>query len=142
MNKHTIGKTLLIALHFFVLLLVGLYVVVASSILPDNLFHVPYEPSGMQMIYYMYSFPLFLIARLIHWITSVKLNIRKIYALNFMLIWSLFFCLFIYVDQVIHISNGLNLLYRGSLLIALISVGLLAASLFLQLKDITHVGKD
>lgn len=142
MNKQNIGKTLFITLHFFVLLLVVFYVIVASSNLPDNMFHVPYEPSGAQMLYYMYSFPLFLIASFIHLIINIKLKIKKIFALNFLLIWSLFFGLIMYVDQVIHISKGFDVLYRGSLLIAVVSVGLLAASLFLQLKYITNVRKD
>ena len=99
-----------------------LYVYISCSIKDNNIFHIPYEPSGMQLLYYFISLPFFVILSFLSQMHSYYFNLRKSLYPSIIIIWFCYFVLIIYVDMVIHFSKGNDLLYYGSLTISFFSI--------------------
>lgn len=137
--KKRVGIISLVLIHAFLVLLIIGYVNIACSTKSDNLFRVPYEPSGIQMLYYYFTFPIFIVITAINYFLNIWLNIKKVYAINSLIIW-LMFCIFIeYIDDVVHFPSGNELFYQGSLFIALISLALLIISAYWQIEGVHRI---
>lgn len=105
----------------------------------DNLFHVPYEPSGGQMLYYYFNMPIFIAITAINYFLNIWLKIRKIYAINPLIIWFIFYIFIEFIDNFVHFPFGNELLYEGSLYIALVSLFLLIFSAYWQIKEVLKI---
>ena len=99
-----------------------MYVSVACSIKIDNVFHMPYESSGMQLAYYYISFPFFVILSFLSQLHSYYFNLEKSLFPSIIIIWLFYFILITYIDEVIHFSKGNDLLYYGSLILSCFSI--------------------
>lgn len=133
--KKRIGIISIILIHVFLFILLIGYVDIACSTKSDNLFGVPYEPSGIQMLYYYFTLPIFIVLAAINYFLNSWLKIKKWYAINSLIIW-LLFCGFIeYVDDVVHFPAGNELFYQGSLIISIVSLALLISSAYWQIKN-------
>lgn len=117
-NEKILALCSLLVVNCSVLYLIYLYVFFVCSTKVDNILHIHYEASGMQLFYYFISFPLFIILALLSEIHSYYFNLRKSMSFGIVLIWFCYFILIVYVDLVIHFSSGNNLLYYGSLTIS------------------------
>lgn len=121
--KKIFGLCSLAAINCSVLYLICLYVSIVCSIKVDNILHIPYEPSGMQLFYYFISFPFFIILMFLSQLHSYYFNLRKSLSLGIIITWFSYFILIVYVDMVIHFSpQGNNLLYYGSLIISFVAI--------------------
>jgi hypothetical protein len=121
--KKIMGIFSLIVLNFSALYLIYGYIYIACSIKVDNLFHIPFEPSGMQLFFYLISFPIFMFLACLSVLHSYYFDLKKTLCTGLFLIWFSYFILITYVDSVIHFSNtGNNILYYGSLLISFVAI--------------------
>ena len=132
--KKKIGITLLILIHAFLLLLIVGYVDIACSTKSDNLFHIPYEPSGIQMLYYYFTLPIFMVLTTLNYFLNKWLRIKKAYVITLFIIWLMFWMLIEFIDDVVHFPSGNELLYQGSLMIAALSLALMFLSAYWQIK--------
>lgn len=110
------------------------YVDIACSTKSDNLFHVPYEPSGIQMLYYYFTLPVFIVITAINYFLNIWLKIKKVYAIHSLIIWLMFYIFIEYINDVVHFPSGNELFYQGSLFIAVVSLVLLIISAYWQIK--------
>lgn len=137
--KKRVGTLALGLIYAMLVFLVVGYVYIACSTKSDNLFSVPYEPSGIQMLYYYFTLPLFAILMGFNYFLNIWLKINKAYAINPLIIW-LMFCIFVeYIDKVVSFPSGNELFYLGSLLIALVSLALLIFSAYRQIKGVIKI---
>ncbi|STX81545.1 Uncharacterised protein [Legionella busanensis] len=104
------------------LYLIYLYITVACSMKVDNILHIPYEPSGMQLFFYFISFPFFMIIATLSVLHSYYYNLRKSLTSGIVFIWLSYFILILYVDLVVHYPTGNDLLYYGTLTISVIAI--------------------
>ncbi|WP_242604766.1 hypothetical protein [Legionella busanensis] len=88
----------------------------------DNILHIPYEPSGMQLFFYFISFPFFMIIATLSVLHSYYYNLRKSLTSGIVFIWLSYFILILYVDLVVHYPTGNDLLYYGTLTISVIAI--------------------
>ena len=134
--KKSVGNISLVLIHVFLLFLIIGYAYIACSIKRDNIFHVPYEPSGSQMLYYYLNMPIFIALTAINYFLNIWLKIKKVYAINPLIIWFLFFIFIEYLDNFVHFPSGNELLYQGSLYIAAVSLFLLIFSAYWQITKV------
>lgn len=136
MSKKSIGIIILSLINCFVLLMIVGYINIACSTISNNIFHVKYETSGIQMLYYLLNLPLFIIATILNIAVNSWLRIKKLVAINIMLVWLSFYGLLEFSDRYIHFPKANNLFYQGSLLIATIGFFIAIMTLIFQLKEI------
>ena len=137
MNK-IFGLFSLAAINCSVLYLIYLYISIVCSVKVDNILHIPYEPSGMQLFYYYISFPLFMILAFLSLLHSYYFDLKKLLFSGVVIIWFSYFILILYVDLVLHFSNGNELLYYGSLIISLIAISYVMYSTYCQFIQLTE----
>lgn len=130
--KKIFGLCSLVLINGSVLYLIYWYIYVVCSTKIENILHIPYEPSGMQLFYYFISFPLFLILGLLSQIHSYYFDLKKslFYAVG--IIWFSYFILIIYVDRVVTLPGGNDLLYYISWSISLVAILYVIYSSFCQ----------
>ncbi len=120
--KKTFGIISLAVINSFLIYLLYLYVNVSASLLPNNIFNIPHEPSGAQLMYYFYSLIPFIgfyliseFHRLIYF-TSRALSVLALF------IWVTNFILSLVVDFLIQYPAGNLYLYIGSSTISLVCI--------------------
>ncbi|MBA4697717.1 MAG: hypothetical protein H2069_10115 [Legionella sp.] len=116
------GILFLWCINFLVLYLIYWYVSIVGSIIPDNFLHIPYEPSGMQLYFFILSLPLFLLVAALSLLHSYYFQIKKSLCTGTLMIWLAYFFLIVFVDRWFHFSAGNHFLYQVSLFIAFFSV--------------------
>ena len=98
--------------------LIFCYADIACLTRENNLCHVPYEPSGLQMLYDYFVGPVFLLLSVVIyslkrvWKTGVSASLFPL------IVWFVFFCFITFIEEAIHFPAGNELFYQGSLLIA------------------------
>lgn len=132
--RKRVGIITLLLVYVLLLFLVVGYVYIACSTKSDNLFSVPYEPSGIQMLYYYFTLPLFAVLMSINYCLNIWLKINKAYAIIPLITWLIFYIFIEYIDKAMSFPSGNELFYQGSLLIALVSLSLLMISAYCQIK--------
>jgi hypothetical protein len=136
--KKGLGLSFLTIINCSVLYLIYCYMYIVCSTKVDNVFHIPYEPSGMQLYYYFLSFPLFLLLALLSTLHSSYFNLKKSLSLGIIIIWFCYLALILYVDLVVHYSTaGNNLLYYGSLTISFGAICYVVYSTYCQIIQLT-----
>ncbi len=118
------------------LYLIFLYVAIACSTNPDNFFGFSYEPSGTQLLYYLFSLPFFVLLVIINGIQSYYFSINKWLSYVLIGIWIMYFLLLEFVDKVLHFTNWNELFYWGSLSISLMAIILIVYISYLQVKQL------
>lgn len=136
--KKVLGLCSLVTLNFSLLYLIYWYVYVAASIIPDNIFHIPYEPAGMQLLYYYISLPFFIIYALVSQLYRYYFDLRKSLSIKAILIWCSYFILIFYVENVLTFPAGNVILYYGSLIISMFATIDIIYSIYSQLLDIMN----
>ncbi len=136
--KKKLGLLFLFLINGSALYLIYLYIAVACSTIQNNIFHIPYEASGMQMLYYFFSFPVFVLLAFLSRILSYYYNLKIYLSYGIFFIWLAYFLLISYVDQVIHFPDGKPLFYYGSLIISLGAISFILFSTYFQWKQITQ----
>ena len=133
--KKGLGLSFLTIINGSMLYLIYWYMYIVCSTKVDNVFHIPYEPSGMQLYYYFLSFPLFVFLALLSTLHSSYFNLKKSLSLGIIIIWFCYLALILYVDLVAHYSTaGSNLLYYGSLFISFGALCYVVYSTYCQSK--------
>lgn len=112
--KKNWGLIFLAAINGCVLYLIYQHLSIICSTKADNILHVPYEPSGMQVFYYLFSFPFFMILACLSVLHSYYFDLRQSLGFGILIIWLAYFILLVYVDAVLHFSSGHEVLYYGS----------------------------
>lgn len=136
--KRLFGLFSLALINSSVLYLIYWYIYIASSIKPGNILHIPYEPSGMQLFFYIVSLPLFLIVAVLSLLHSYYFELRKSLLAGIFLTWLSYFILIQFVDMVIHFSRaGNNIVYYGSLLISLVAIFYIIYCSYYQFLELT-----
>lgn len=136
--KKLYGLISLLLINSSILYLIYWYAYIACSIKIDNIFHVPYEPSGTQLFFYIASLPLFLIIALFSLMHSYYFDLKKSLCSGILIIWVSYFILISYIDLVVHFSTGNVLLYYGTLIISLVAIIFVIYSTYLQLFELTN----
>lgn len=119
--KKILGLSSLIVINTLVLYLIYWYIGISASLKVDNFFHIPYEPSGMQLFFYIISLPLFLFLSALSAIHSYYFELKKSLSLPILCIWLSYFILIEVIDWTIHFSAGNNILYIGTLIISFVA---------------------
>lgn len=135
--KKIFGIFSLAVINFSVLYLVYWATYIASSIKADNILHIPYEPSGMQLFFYIISPPFFMILALCSLLHSYYFNLRKSLCSGIFIIWFSYFILILYMDLVLHFSIENYVLYYGSLFISLGGICYVIYSTYCQYIQLT-----
>ncbi|QEY51803.1 hypothetical protein FQU71_11460 [Legionella longbeachae] len=135
MNK-LLGLISLALINSSVLYLIYWYVYIASSVKLDNIFNVPYEPSGMQLFFYFISLPFFIVTALLSLFHSYYFELRKSLCTGIFIIWLAYFILILCIDFIVHFSAGNNFLYYGTLSISCVAVAYLIYSTYCQFHQI------
>lgn len=130
------GLFFLFIINLSALYLIYLYISVACSIKVDNIFHLPYEASGMQLFYYFISLPFFIILSFVSQLHSYYFNLRQSLFPWLIMIWLFYFILISYADEIVHFLKGNNLVYYGSLIISFFSICYLAYLTICQLSGL------
>lgn len=117
--KKILGLFSLAIINCSALYLIYSYVTVVCSTKANNIFHIPYEPSGMQLSYYFISFPLFIIVAFLSQLHCSYLELKKSLSFGIIIIWISYLILILYVDLILHFPTGNDFLYHGSLIISL-----------------------
>ena len=106
MNK-IFGLCSLTVINCSVLYLIYLYLSIVCSTKVDNILHIPYEPSGMQLFYYFISFPFFMILAFLSLLHTYYFDLRKSLFSGIFIIWFSYFILILYVDLVDLFPQGI-----------------------------------
>lgn len=131
--KKILGIFSLAIIDFSLLYIIYKYVYIACSIVGDNILNIPYEPSGMQLFFYLISLPLFLTLAYLSVIHSYYFDLKKSLCSGILVIWLAYFILISFVDLVVHSSIlGNYLLYYGTLFISITSICYISYSTYLQ----------
>ncbi len=141
MNK-IFGLFSIAAINCSVLYLIYWYVYVVCSTKVNNLLHISYEPSGMQLIYYFISLPLFMLLATLSLLHSYYFALRKSLASGIVIIWFSYFILIMYVDWIIHFSKGNDLLYYGSLIISVVGISYIIYISYYQFIQLATSNKN
>ncbi|USQ15588.1 hypothetical protein J2N86_15695 (plasmid) [Legionella lytica] len=134
--KKFIGLMTLSLVNGAAVYLIFLYVAIACSTNPDNFFGFSYEPSGTQLLYYLFSLPFFVLLVIINGIQSYYFSINKWLSYVLIGIWIMYFLLLEFVDKVLHFTNWNELFYWGSLSISLMAIILIVYISYLQVKQL------
>lgn len=141
--KKGLGLGFLTLINGSLLYLIYWYMYVVCSTKVDNILHIPYEPSGMQLYYYFLSFPLFLFLALLSTVHSYYFNLQKSLSLGIIIIWFCYLILILYVDLIVHYSTaGGNLLYYGSFSISFAAIYYIFYSTYCQLVQLISYWND
>ena len=132
--KKILGLFSLIVINSFVLYLIYWCASIACSTKVDNILHVPYEPSGMQLFGYFISFPLFIILALLSQLHCYYFGLKKSLSSGLAILWLSYFILILYIDLVVHFPVGNNLLYYGSLGISLVAISYVIYLTYVQIR--------
>lgn len=116
--------------------LIYLYALIACSTKVNNLLQVAYEPSGMQMIFYFISFPIFMVLAISSRIHCYYFDVKNGLTLNLFLIWLVYFIFIIYIDRIVHFPKGNELFYYGSLAISLGAFTLIGLTTYFQMNQL------
>ncbi|WP_133137764.1 hypothetical protein [Legionella rowbothamii] len=119
--KKIFGLCSLVIINCFTLYLLYKYIEVICSTRIDNFLHIPYEPSGFQMIYYFISLPFFLLLAILSQMHSYYFDLKKSLFPGIFIIWTLYLALILYVDFIGRLSNNNSILYWGTWIISLIA---------------------
>jgi len=130
--KKIFGLFSLTIINCSVLYLIYLYITIVCTIKIDNIFHLPYEPSGMQLFYYFISFPFFMILACLSQLHAAYFELRKSLSLGIFIIWLSYLILILCVDLILHFPTGNDLLYYGSLIISLAAISYVIHSTYSQ----------
>jgi len=130
--KKGLGLGLLTIINCSVLYLIYWYILIACSTKINNILHISYEPSGMQLFVYFISFPLFLIFALLSLLHSYYFDLKQSLCMGVIIIWFSYFVLMLYVDWA-HFSSGNNLFYYGSLVISFAAICYVIYSTYCQI---------
>lgn len=139
--KKGLGLGILTIINCSVLYLIYWYILIACSTKVDNILHISYEPSGMQLFVYFISLPLFLIFALLSFVHSYYFDLKKSLCMAIIIIWFSYFVLMLYVDLV-HLSSGNNLVYYGSLIISFVAISFVIYTSCYQIIQIIQSRKD
>lgn len=134
--KKNLGLLFLFSINGSALYLIYRYIKVACSTMKNNSFHLPYEPSGVQLFCYVISLPLFLLLASLSCIHSYYYDLKTGLVYGFFCIWFSYFLLLLYVDQVIHFPAGASLFYYGSLMISVGAISYILFSTYCQYKQL------
>ena len=134
--KKMFGVISLLLINGSSVYLIYLYVLIACSTKVNNLLQVAYEPSGMQMIFYFISFPIFMVLAILSRIHCYYFNVKNGLTLGLFLIWLVYFIFITYIDRIVHFPKGNELFYYGSLAISLGSFALIGLTTYFQLKQL------
>ena len=133
MARLYVGKTLLILSNVFSLFLIYGYADIACSIMPNNLLGVNYEPSGIQMLYYIFVIPVFTVLSLAAYLIKKYITQEpKLIAAIPLLTAFTFYIFMEFVDAFVSFPRGNELFYQGSLLLALLFVVITLGSIFME----------
>ena len=135
--KKVFGIFSLAVINSSVIYLIVWYIYIACSIKVDNVFHISYEPSGMQLFFYIISLPLFMILAVLSVLHSYYFDLRKSLCSGIFIIWFSYFILILYVDSVLHFSTGNDFLYYGSLFISFGAISYVIYSTYCQYIQLT-----
>ncbi len=91
--ENRLGLSFLTIINCSALYLTYWYIYIVCSTRTNNVFHIPYEPSGIQLYYYFLSFPLFLFLALFSTLHSYYFNLKKSLSPGIIIIW---FCYFVF----------------------------------------------
>lgn len=136
--KKGIGLILLTIINGSGLYLIYWYICIACSIKVVNILNISYEPSGMQLFFYILSFPFFLLLALLSTLHSYYFDLKKSLSISFIIIWFCYFALIFFIDLVVHFSTGNGLLYYGSLCISVVAICHVLYSTYSQIIQLTH----
>lgn len=139
--KKKIGIIFLILIYGFIFILIAGGIGVACSIKSNNLFGVAYEPSGLQMLYYTFTYPIFMILAIINFYLNKWLGIKKWYAINITIIWFMFWVFNEYVNDIVHFPAGNELFYYGSFIIGVFSFILMFFFAYWQIMLVLKMNK-
>ncbi|MFO2981873.1 hypothetical protein SCO50_15270 [Legionella pneumophila serogroup 1] len=134
--KKMFGVISLLLINGSSVYLIYLYVSIACSTKVNNLLQVAYEPSGMQMIFYFISFPIFMVLAILSRIHCYYFNVKNGLTLCLFLIWFLYFMFIIYIDRIVHFPKGNELFYYGSLAISLVAFALIGLTTYFQMTQL------
>lgn len=135
-----LGLFSLAIINSSVLYLIYWYIYIACSIKVDNILNIPYEPSGMQLFFYILSFPFVIFLGFLSLLHSYYFNLRKSLCSGLFIIWLSYFVLIQYVDLVLHFSiKGNNILYYGTLIISLIAIAYITYSSYHQFLQMSKL---
>lgn len=131
-NKKRLGLIFLTIINCSALCLIYWYTLIACSTKVDNILHASYEPSGMQLVVYFISFPLFLMLALLSFLHSYYFCLKKSLGMRLSIIWFSYFFLALCVD-LMHLPSGNNLFYYGGLVISFIAIGYIFSLTYCQI---------
>ncbi len=111
------------------------YADIACSTMEDNLCHVPYEPSGLQMLYSIIMLLPLAILSLVLYLVQRSLwdEISNIAAATPLMIGGVFAVWLILVEEIVTFPAGNDLFYIGSLILSGVSLLIVAAIILRQL---------
>ncbi len=119
--KKIFGLCSLIIINCLALYLIYKYMAVICSTRIDNFLHIPYEPSGFQMLYYFISLPFFLFLATLSQMHGYYYDLKKSLFPGIFIIWALYLALILYGNFIGGLSNN-SLLYWGTWIISLIAI--------------------
>lgn len=132
--KKRVGVIVILIIHVFLLFLLIGYSGIACSTMRNNICHVPYEPSGGQILFYYFNLPIFIVISVINYFLNTRLKNKIAFAITPLIIWFSFYLFIEYIDKFVHFPFGNELFYHGSLYIAVVSFFLLILSAYWQIK--------
>jgi len=132
MIKKFFGLFFLILINGTACYLIYRHIYAVCSIIPHNVCAIPYEASGMQMFFYVLSFPAFLLLAGISTLYAGYFELDSGLSLGWLVIWLCYFLLLIFVDQILHDPQKKFILYYGSLIISIVALIYLARISYVQ----------
>ena len=134
--KKILGLFSLIIINCSALYLIYSHLAIACSTKDGNIFHISYEPSGMQLFYYFISCPLFIIVAFLNQLHCSYFEIKKSLAFGVTIIWLSYLILVFYVDLILHFPEGNDFLYYVSLIISILAAVYITYTTFSQLRQL------
>lgn len=134
--KKVLGLFSLVIINCSALYLIYSHLAIACSTKADNILHIPYEPSGMQLFYYFISFPLFIVVALLSQLHCSYFEIKKSLAFSVAIIWVSYLILVLYVDLILHFPKGNDFLYYASLIISILATFYISQLTFNQIRQL------
>lgn len=121
MNKIT-GLCTLAAINGSLIYLIYWYAYIVSSTKIDNFLHVPFEPSGMQLIFYFISLPMFILVGIGSHFHAAYYGLKKSLVSGIALTWLSYCTLILFIYYVVTFPRGNVFLYYGTLVISLAAI--------------------
>lgn len=114
--KKVLGLFSVLIINGFVLYLIYLHTMITCSTMANNICHAPYEPSGTQLLFFVFSLPFYVVLGFLSIVLCNYFNLKKGLSFGIFIIWIIYFLFLTYVDQVDHYRT--TLFYQGSLMIS------------------------